>query len=385
MKLERHYSIGSLRQEARRRLPSGVFHFVDGAAEDEVTARRNETSLAALQLLPRALAGTTARGQQLQLFGRPIAHPMLIAPTGSAGLLWPQGEIAAARAIMASGSIYVASHASTVSLEALARATDGRRWFQSFVFRDPSLTDRMMERALAADYEALVINVDTQVPSKRERDLRNGFTSPPRWTPGTVASYALRPGWAWRLARGGRIGMANYEEIGFASLLKAGQRIPTLVDPAASWIDIRRIRDRWKRKLVIKGLLDPAEVARACEEGVDAVVVSNHGGRQLDGAVASIDVLSAAVSAAAGRLPVLLDGGIRRGSDVLKVRALGGTAVLLGRAHLWGLAVAGEAGVARAIAILRAELDQAMAMTGCDGVESIGPDIIWHGATLSKP
>lgn len=358
-------------------LPRAVFDFVDGAAEDEVTAGRNLASLQALQLMPSALAGTRERPQGIELFGQPLAHPLLIAPTGSAGLLWPHGEIEAARAITKSGSIYITSHASTVTLEDIARAASGRLWFQAFVFRDRALTERMMERALAADYEAFVVTVDTQVPSKRERDIRNGFTSPPRWTARTVLDYASRPGWALRMARAGAVRMANYEEAGFASLIKAGQRLPTLLDPAANWDDIRRIRDRWKRKLVIKGLLNPAEAARAAAEGVDAIVVSNHGGRQMDSVPASIDMLGACVAAVDGRIPVLLDGGIRRGSDILKVRALGGAAVLLGRPHLWGLAVAGEAGVSRVVSILRKEMDMAMAMGGFDGVRAMGPQHIW--------
>lgn len=361
------------RAAARRALPRAVFDFVEGGAEDERTLQRNLDAFAELRLLPRTLTGTPERDLSVTLFGQRLNLPVLIAPTGFAGLLWPKAELAAARAAAAAGTVYVASHGSTVALEELAAAAPGSMWFQIFLFKDHGLTRRFVERAKAARCGAIVVTVDNQVAGNRERDRRNGFTIPPSLKVRTVLGAALRPGWLWRLRRAPGLTAANYRDAAGGSLVRAGQRIASLLDPAAGWEELAAVRRWWDGPLLLKGVMQPAAVAPALAAGVDGLIVSNHGGRQLDGAAASLDALPFVAEAAQGRLPILLDGGVRRGTDVLKAAALGAGAVLVGRPHLWGLAAGGEAGVARVLAILREEIDRALALGGWSGPADLGP------------
>lgn len=305
----------------------------------------------------------------------------MIGPTGFAGAIWPAGEIAAAKAARRAGTVYTISHASTVSIERIAKEAGGALWFQNFIFRDRSITERFATRANDAGCEAMVVTVDTQVPGQRERDLRNGFTLPPRFGIRNVLDFAAHPAWLLRQARRMDVAAANYKEQGLANILKAGQRIRTMIDPAASWDEIRWIRDLWRGALVIKGILSDEEAKTAAEIGVDGIVVSNHGGRQLDGVVPTIAALPGIARAVDGRCAVLIDGGLRRGVDVMRAIALGAQGVLIGRPHLWGLAVGGEAGVARILDIYRNEIDRAMALTGCDALAALSAsDFIFTGS-----
>ena len=365
--LSRHvHSLGDMRRLAQRRLPRVVFDFVDGAAEDELAMRRNEAGFAQTRLLPRPLAGTEVRDQSVELFGERLASPVLVGPTGLAGLLYPRAEVATARAALAAGTVYTMSHASTVSIEDLAREVTGNLWMQVFVYRDRDLTRTLAERAHASGYRALVLTIDNQVPGWRERDMRNGFTVPLTLGLANILDVGLHTRWLLRMARGPRFTLANYSREGDSDIMSLAAKMSSLLDPAASWKDVEWLRRVWDRPLLLKGVLHPDEARRAVALGIDGIIVSNHGGRQLDAAPGSVEALPAVVDAVAGKVPVLLDGGVRRGSDVLKALALGARACLIGRPHLWGVSVAGEAGVACVLQLLRTEIDRVMAMCGWD-------------------
>jgi L-lactate dehydrogenase (cytochrome)/(S)-mandelate dehydrogenase len=353
-----------------------VFDFADGGAESEWTLRRNESAWRAHALLPRPLDGSPARDLTVTLLGRTLSMPIMIGPTGLAGLFWPDGELASARAAAAAGTAYCLSHGSVCTLEALAAQGSAPRWMQVFVYRDRGFTRELTDRAAAAGYDALVLTVDNQLLGNRLRDRRNGFGIPPRFGPLQLAGMARQLPWLWRMRRALRgLTFGNYVRPGSTeSLATLAGRMGSLLDPAMDWDDVRALRERWRGPLVIKGLLHPDEALQAARLGVDAVVVSNHGGRQLDGAVSSAEALPRVVDAlreAGSAMPVLVDGGVRRGGDVATALALGASAVLVGRPQLWGLAVAGEAGVAHVLALLRTELDTAMGLLGARRVADL--------------
>ena len=374
----RAINIAALRAEARHVLPHAVFDFVDGGAGDEYTLHRNETAFESIPLLPRPLRGASARDLSVALFGRRLSLPLIVAPTGLAGLLWPEGEAASARAAAAAGSVYCLSHGSVCALEALAEISTTPRWMQTYIYKDRALTREMAQRATAAGYEALVVTVDTQILGNRERDIRNGFVIPPRLSAGEIAHMAFKLPWLVRMRKAiPRITFGNYKRPGDAEDLTAlAERMVTLPDPGMTWRDIADLRDTWRGPLLLKGVLHPAEAAEAVANGIDGVIVSNHGGRQLDGVAAAAEALPGVAEAVAGRAAVLLDGGIRRGIHVVKALALGAECCLVGRPQLWGLAVAGEAGVAHMFDIFRREIDLAMGLCGLSGIAEIGPDML---------
>ena len=374
----RTFSIAALRREAQRVLPRPIFDFADGGAEDERTLHRNEAAFSELSLVPRPLRGSAERDLSVELFGKSLRLPVLIGPTGLAGLFWPGGECATARAASAAGTIYCASHASVVPLETIAACGASPRWIQVFVYRDRGFTRDFAERAAAAGFDALVLTIDNQLTGNRERDLRNGFTIPPRFGPIALAGMALKFGWFMRMRHElRRITFGNYvDRLGASDIGTIAQRMPSLLDPSLSWRDVDALRNWWRGPLLLKGVLHPEDAKEALARGVDGIIVSNHGGRQLDGAVASVAALPAVVEAVAGRIPVLLDGGIRRGVDVIIALALGARACLIGRPHLWGLAVAGEVGVTHALDLFRREIDRVMGLCGITRIAEIGPDLL---------
>ncbi len=367
---QRGFNIAELRRMARRRLPRMVFDFCDGGAEDEITRAGNEAGFADWEFLPRPLAGTTVRDQSTLLFGERLALPVIIGPTGLSGMLWPQGELLAARAAGQAGTVYTMSHGSTVSIEDLAARAPGPLWFQNFMYRDRGLTRSFAERAQAAGYRALVLTIDNQVLGQRERDLKNGFVIPPRVSWRSVLDVARALPWALRMART-PLTFVNYVTDEKRDIVSLAAHIAGLLDPTLNWRDVDWLRGIWQGPLLLKGVLHPDEAKAALDHGVDGVIVSNHGGRQLDGAIAAIRALPAVADAVAGRIPVLLDGGVRRGSHVVKALALGATACTIGRPHLWGLAVAGEAGVARVLEIFRRDIDRVLALGGWDGLAAL--------------
>jgi len=376
---QRGCSVDAMRTLARAALPRPIFDFADGGAEDEWTLRRNEAAFDDIELLPHPLSGAATRDLSVTLFGHPLALPVIVGPTGLAGLFWPDGERCAARASAAAGTAYCVSHASVCRLEDVPGGERGPRWMQVFIFRDRGFTRELTERAAAAGYDALVLTVDNQLLGNRERDIRNGFAIPPRFGPADLAGMATKLPWLWRMrSELPRITFGNYVRSGGTSDIKAlAGRMASLLDPAMNWADVEEVRRIWKGPLILKGVLHPDEARAAIERGVDGLIVSNHGGRQLDGAPASIDALPAVVEAVAGRIPVLLDGGVRRGLDVAKALALGATACLIGRPQLWGLAVAGEAGVAHVLEIYRRELDRVMGLCGVSRLADIGPGLVF--------
>jgi L-lactate dehydrogenase (cytochrome)/(S)-mandelate dehydrogenase len=375
----RGFSIAEMGRLARRALPRAVFDFADGAAEDETTLHRNEAAFDDLRLLPRPLNGAGARDLSIELLGQRLRLPVIVGPTGLAGLFWPDGERCAARAAAAAGTAFCLSHGSVCRLEDIAPSNNAPRWMQVFIFRDRGFTRELAERAAEAGYDALVLTIDNQMLGNRERDIRNGFAIPPGFRPADLAGMALKLPWLWRMRTElPRITFGNYVRPGEAADIKTlAGRMAALLDPAMTWADVEEVRRLWKGPLILKGVLHPAEARAAVERGIDGLIVSNHGGRQLDGAPASLDALPAITEAAAGRIPVLLDGGVRRGSDVVKALALGAAACLIGRPQLWGLAVAGEAGVAHVLDIYRRELDRVMGLCGVSRLADIGPDLVF--------
>jgi len=379
----RAINVAALGAEARRVLPLAIADFVDGGSGDETVLRRNEAAFDTVQLLPRPLNGAASRDLSISLFGQRLSMPLMVAPTGLAGLLWPDGEVAAARAAAAAGTAYCLSHGSVCTLEALAATGAQPRWMQTYIYKDRELTREIAGRAAAAGYDALVVTVDTQLLGNRERDLRNGFIIPPRLSAGNIAGMALKLPWLLRMRSAlPKITFGNYKRPGSGEDLTAlAERMLSLPDPGFTWRDIEWLRGVWQGPLVLKGILHPDDAREAVAHGVDGVMVSNHGGRQLDGAAAALDALPGVAEAAAGGTAVLLDGGIRRGSHVVKALALGADCCLIGRPQLWALAVAGEAGVAHMLEIFRREIDLAMGLAGLSAIDQIGPEILLnHGA-----
>ena len=373
------YSIEDLRRAARRRLPQAIFDFFDGGAEDELTLRDNEAAYKRVRLVPRVLTNVSAIDTSTMLLGQRAELPLAIAPTGAVGFGWRGGDIAIARAAVAAGIPYTLSSAATASIEQVARAAPGRLWFQAYILRNKPFLQGLIERARAADYEALVITVDLPVGGKRERDFRNDFSVPFRFTPRNLLDFALHPGWLSDIIRHGMPVMENM--VGLEAQATHATAIASSVgrsyDPSFNWDSLQKIRDSWPRKLIVKGILGPDDAVRVTTMGCDAVVVSNHGGRQLDGAVATFDALPGVVQAVQRRIPVLLDGGVRRGSDIFKALAMGADGVMLGRATLYGASAAGEPGASRALAILKDELIRTMQLCGTRSVMEVNSSFLF--------
>ena len=367
-------TIEDLRRGARWRLPKALFDYVDGAADDEWTRRRNRSVFQQLAFRPRVLVDVSERDLSTTVLGQRVSMPIMIAPTGMAGMCWPNGEVLAAKAAGQLGTIYALSTYSCASLEEVAQAASGPLWFQLYISKDRELTAELVDRAADLGYRALLLTVDTQVPSLRTRDWRNGFSAPPRITSRNVLDSAWRVGWLMRFLRGPRPRFGNLKG-GAATtpsqLTALAGYVSRQIDGSITWNDLDDLRARWKGALLVKGVLSADEARRAVDHGVDGILVSNHGGRQLDYAPASIEVLPEIADAVQGRAEVLLDSGARRGSDVVKALALGAKAVLVGRPHLYGLACAGQAGVAQALGILRDELDRCLALIGCPRVADL--------------
>ena len=360
-------NIGDLRRAARRRLPRAVFDYIDGGAEDEWTLRANSADFARYAFRPRTLVDVSERDLSTTVLGQSIALPVIMAPTGLTGLFARNGEVAAARAAAARGTIYTLSTMSVLSIEDVAQAAPGPLWFQLYVWRDREITRSLVQRARAAGYRALVLTVDTAVLGQRERDVRNGFTIPPRVTVSNVLDTLQRVGWIGDMLGGPKITFGNFANTGAlgSDAVSLASFTTQQFDPSLTWKDLDWFRSLWDGPLAVKGILTAEDARLAVEHGVEAIVVSNHGGRQLDFVPSPIEVLPEIVEAVGGRAEVILDGGIRRGSDVVKALALGARACMVGRPFLWGLAAGGQAGAEQALGILRDELDRCLALIGC--------------------
>ena len=374
----RAWNIADLRAMAKRRLPRAVFDFFDGAAEDELTLRANRAAFERVRIAPKMLRGVERIDTSTDILGGRSRLPIAIGPTGGIAFGWPFADVGVARAAAAAGVPYTLSTMATASIERIAREAGGRLWFQAYIFRERKMTMDLVERAKAFGYEALMVTVDVPVGGKRERDFRNDFAIRFRFTPRNVLDFATRPMWVLDILR---YGMPVLENVaGLAPEAKTTAEIASSVgqfwDADFDWDGLKVMRDRWPGKMLVKGTLRADEAERLASIGVDAVVVSNHGGRQLDGAVAGLDALPPIVRAVKGKMSVLVDGGVRRGVDAIKAVALGAEAVMLGRATLFGACAAGEAGATRALEILRDELVRSMQLSGVRSIAGIGPDLL---------
>ena len=376
--LSRAVNIEDLRLLARRRLPRAIFDFIDGGAEDEGTLRENRAAFERVRLLPKVLVDVSKVETAIEIFGKPSALPMAIAPTGGISAGRAGAELILARAAKAAGVPFTMATPSAFSIERVAEEVGGRLWFQLYAVRDQGFRRKLVERAKNAGYEAILVTVDLPVSGKRERDPRNGFVTPykPSWR--NSRDMIFKPAWVLEYLRNGRPGMANLE--GYPFTAPSGVDIVTAVgremDPAMDWGYIRQLREQWPGKLLLKGVERVDDAERAAALGCDGVVVSNHGGRQLDGAAATLDALPEISRSVGNKLTVLLDGGVRRGVDMLKARALGAHAVLTGRATLFGAMAGGEPGARRALEILQTELVRAMQLCGVRSVREIGSDLV---------
>lgn len=372
------FNISQMRRLAQSALPKPVFDFADGGAEDERTLGRNETDFSDYRFLPQPLRGAASIDLSTKIFGTSLSMPLLLGPTGLAGLFWPDGERATARAAARAGTIYCLSHGSVCRLEDLNANDMGPRWMQVFIYRDRGFTYELAARAEAANYSALILTVDNQYLGRRERDLVNGFSIPPRFGPLDLLAMAGKIGWMRRMIPElPRITFGNYVRAGEASDIKTlAGRMQSLLDPGMSWRDVDQLRKAWKGPLIIKGLLHPDDAREAVNRGVDGIIVSNHGGRQLDDAISGIAALPSMVHAVAGKIPVMVDGGFRRGSDIIKAIALGAKVCLVGRPHLWGVSVAGEAGVSHVLDLYRQEMTRTMGLLGATSIGDLGPHML---------
>ena len=364
------YSVEGFREEARRRLPRAVFDFVDGGAEDEVTVQANRDAFTALKLCPRIHENERAIELSTTVCGQHMAIPILLAPVGCSSLFHAAGCAVAARAAAERGTTLIMSAASGHTIEEVAAAADPKPWYQVYPFESREFYGGLLDRAAQAGYRGIAVTVDTPVGSKRERDIKNGFALPPRLTARNAIEIARHPRWTAGVVRHRRVvvkALASPAPLTLRSLVKQANAAAGRVNRSmvrVTWDELAWIRERWTGPLAVKGILHPADAERAADLGADAVIVSNHGGRQLDGALASLDALPAVTDAVGDRIDVLLDGGIRRGSDVVKALCLGARAVLVGRPWIYGLATAGGAGVAAVLDVLRAELTVTLTLLG---------------------
>lgn len=371
-------SIADLREMARRRVAKAIFDYVDRGSYEEETLRANQADFASLHLRQRVAIDVEKRSTRATLLGEEVAMPVVLAPVGLTGLNWADGEILAARAAERFGVPYTLSTMSILSLEDVAGAVSKPFWFQLYVMRDRGFAAELIRRAQAAKCSALVLTLDLQVQGQRHMDLKNGLTVPPKLTARNLLDVLTRPGWALNVLRSQRKSFGNLEgRIKDAdSLATLSQWIAGQFDPTLSWKDVEWVKSLWGGKLILKGILDPEDARIAVSVGADAIVVSNHGGRQLDGTVSSIRALPEIVQAVGGRTAILLDGGVRTGQSLLKALALGAQGVMIGRAYIYGLGAMGEAGVTAALDILRRELDVTMALCGLRDVREAGPAIL---------
>jgi len=363
--------IEDLRQAARRRVPRAFYEYADGGSYAEQTLNANRKDLEGINLRQRVLVDVSNRSTATTILGEPVSLPLALAPIGLCGMQHGDGEILACRAAHAAGIPFTLSTMSICSIEDVAASVDKPFWFQLYVMKDRGFVRSLIERAAAVKCSALVLTVDLQILGQRHRDIKNGMTVPPQWRLGNIVDMASKPLWLLSVARGKRRTFGNIagHVRGMENFNSLSHWIAGQFDETLSWKDVEWIADQWQGKLILKGILDVDDARMAAKTGAAALVVSNHGGRQLDGAPSSIAALPPIVEAVGSSIEILFDGGIRSGQDVMRAIALGARACLSGRAYVYGLGAGGQAGVTRAIEIIRNELDVSMALTG---VKSIG-------------
>jgi L-lactate dehydrogenase (cytochrome) len=370
--------VADLRELARRRLPRLFFEFLDQGSYDEVTIRANRADLLSIKLRQRVMVDVSKRSHATTILGEPISMPLAIAPTGLAGLIYPNGEIEGTRAAAAEGIPFCLSMMSICSLEEVRAATENPIWFQLYVTRDRGFTKALVERVKAAQCSALMLTVDLQVQGQRHCDIRNGLTVPPRLSIANFVDMATKPRFSLGILRAGRFGFGNLmgHLEGLDDMKSFAQWLANSFDPSLNWKDVEWLRKQWPGKLIVKGILDVDDAKAAIASGADAVIVSNHGGRQLDGARSSISALPAIAQAIGDRTEVMFDGGVQTGQDVLKALALGARCCLIGKAFLYGLGAMGEEGVRKAIGFIRKEMDVTMMLTGVSDVRKVDETLL---------
>jgi isopentenyl diphosphate isomerase/L-lactate dehydrogenase-like FMN-dependent dehydrogenase len=356
-----------------------VFDYIEGGADDEFTVRANAEAFTRWQFTPRVLVDVSHRSLQIDLLGQTLSLPLLLAPTGMAGFASPEGELAAARAAETHGTRLVVSTASAYSLEEIGAGTQGSHWFQLYPWGDRGLMTELVQRAQVAGFHALCVTVDVPVTGNRERDRRNGFTTRPRVSLRGGVDLLRHPGWWSSYLRNRRFQMRNLTSGGTRDALASIQRFSDLFNPQVTWEDLAWLRQLWNGPLLVKGLSHADDAALAVSAGVDAVIVSNHGGRQLDGAAPALVQLPSIVDRVGGSVPILIDGGIRRGTDVVKALCLGATACLIGRPYLYGLAAGGRSGVESVLRCFESEIDTTLALLGCASVRDLHAGLVQPG------
>jgi len=382
MNYKTSYSIEDFREIAKKRLPKGLFEFIDRGNDDEVAMVENIKALQSIKLVSRVLNNATLRNQSIELFGKKQQMPIAIGPTGSAGLTWFEGEIELAKAAAAKGIPFTLATSSMTPMERVVEKAGGSLWFQLYMWPQRELSHQLVRRAERAGFDALIFTVDTPVAPGREYNLRNGFTIPFKFTSRNIVDVALHPHWLFNvigkyLLDSGLPRYANFpdELQSRITALPMGRSMAT--NESLHWEDVQQLRDLWPRKLIIKGIQHPEDANLALKYGADAIIVSNHGGRVLDSAPATIDILPEIVHAVKGKMNILIDGGFRRGSDVIKALALGADAILLGRSTLYGTASGGQAGAEAVIELYRREIDRVLGLIGCHDVADLGLDHIF--------
>ena len=373
----RIHNVEDYRGLAHKRLPRAVIDFIEGGAEDEITISRNRKGFENIHIIPRILTDVSVRDISTTILGTPVSSPIVLCPVGLATLAHPLGEVAAGIAAANKGIISTYSSSSSWNLEDIAAASSGVKWFQLYIWKDRKLTAEIVERARKAGYTALVLTVDVPISARRERDLRNGFTIPPRPRVNQIGDLLQHFGWFYAQLKseisGHKMSMGNFtpENVGMRTRLKMLEVVNELFDPSITWSDVAWLKSIWHGPIVIKGVMTPEDAKLAVKAGADAIWISNHGGRQLDGLSGTIEVLPEIVKAVKGRAEIYLDGGVRRGSDIVKAIALGANACMIGRPYMYGLAANGTAGVESIIKILEIEMDATMALMGRPSIASL--------------
>jgi L-lactate dehydrogenase (cytochrome) len=382
-RLRRAANVEDLRRIAKRRLPRGVFDYIDGGAEDERTLASNVEAIRSLTFQPRVMRDVTNVDVSTTVLGRKWDMPVGFGPTGFTRIAHSQGELAVARAAARAGVPYTLSTMGTRSIEEVAAVSNGPKWFQVYVWRDRGLVKDWLTRAQLTGYEAIMITADTAVLGRRERDARRGFTMPPKIGPGTIIDGMVHPGWTWDFVRAEPIVFSNLLGADLSAGASNGDTAVSLAafsntqfDPSMTWAEMDWLRANWNGPIVVKGIQTVADARLAADAGVDAIVLSNHGGRQLDTTTNPINLVAPTVDAVGDRIEILVDSGIRRGADVAKALALGARACLVGRAYLYGLGAAGERGVDTVLDWFRADLARTMALLGVTSVDELTADLL---------
>jgi isopentenyl diphosphate isomerase/L-lactate dehydrogenase-like FMN-dependent dehydrogenase len=375
MSLNRAACIDDLREIARRRIPRFAFDLVDGGAEGERNLRRNAQAFEEIELTPRYMRDVSQIDTGVTLFGQRFDAPFGMAPIGVLNAFWPGADLMLARLCKAKNIPYTASSAASTPLEALAEAADGNGWFQLYVSGNADVTEGLVSRAEAAGYPVLMVTADVPAAGKRDRDIRNQLAVPFRFTPEVVLQCALNPRWSLASLRHGTPNVANYADL-LQNATSYAEVQKTLITPGFTWEDLKRLRARWKGKLLVKGILHPDDAVQCANIGCDGIVVSNHGGRQVAFGQPTIEALPPIAAALGGRISVLLDSGIRRGSDTLRAKALGADFTLAGRALAYGVGAGAAQGAERAFDLLSLELNRALGQLGLMSYEDVGPDTL---------